>query len=72
MGFYAIGSSQPVIYWSFGKPAPQADGRIRYDFSNQPYSFMTPMGTYEARVVAVGSKGEKWMSDPSNPFSIVR
>lgn len=72
MGFYALGASSPVIAWSFGKPNIQTDGRIRYDFSNQPYLYMMPLGVYEIRVTAVSFDGKKGLSDPTVPLQIVR
>jgi len=51
-----------------GKRPPDADGKIRYDFSSAVAGWPLPGGNYEARVRAVGPEGAA-LSDPSNPFT---
>ena len=51
---------------TLGKPAPGSDGTIQVDFSVLT-SWPLPNGTYQARVVAVGSSGQG-VSDLSNIF----
>jgi len=65
---YLVGASAPFHTVSLGKPAPQADGKIRYDFSSQVVGWPLPGGVYEARVAAVGPNG-RGRSDVSNPFT---
>ena len=65
---YEVGTSSPFATMDMGKPSPDADGKIRYDFSSAVASFSFPGGNYEARVSAVGPEGEA-LSDPSNPFT---
>jgi len=65
---YLVGSSTPFGTLDMGKPSPDADGKIRYDFAAQVASWALPGGNYEARVSAVGPEGEA-LSDPSNPFT---
>ena len=68
LGVYVIGTSAPFATADVGKPSPEADGKIRYDFSAQLAAWQLPGGDYEARVSAVGPEGAA-LSDPSNPFS---
>ena len=65
---YPLGASAPVVSVDMGKPAPAADGKIRYDFSAEVAVWPLPDGDYEARVSAVGPEGSA-LSDPSNPFT---
>ncbi len=65
---YPVGGSAPFGTLDMGKPSPQGDGKIRYDFAAQIASLSLPGGNYEARVSAVGPEGEA-LSDPSNPFT---
>jgi hypothetical protein len=65
---YAAGAAQPTTTVSLGKPAPQADGKIRVDFSTLAGGWPLADGTYEARVAAVGTMGIA-SSDPSNAFA---
>jgi hypothetical protein len=65
---YLVGASTPLGTVDMGKPSPQTDGKIRYDFASQIASWSLPGGNYEARVSAVGPQGEA-LSDPSNPFT---
>ena len=68
LGVYVIGTSAPFATADMGKPSPEADGKIRYDFSALLAAWALPGGEYEARVSAVGPEGAA-LSDPSNPFS---
>ena len=61
------GATQPISTASLGKPAADADGKIRVDFSTVLVGWPPANGTYEARVAAVGPTGSG-QSDPSNPF----
>lgn len=65
---YLVGSASPLGTLDMGKPSPDADGKIRYDFAAQIAALSLPGGNYEARVSAVGPEGEA-LSDPSNPFT---
>jgi len=65
---YIVGATAPFHTVNLGKPAPEADGKIRYDFSSQIASWPLPGGTYESRVAAVGPTGVG-RSDVSNPFT---
>ena len=68
LGMFVVGSSVPFATVSMGKPDPEADGKIRYDFTAAVAGVSFPGGSYEARVSAVGPEGEA-LSDPSNPFT---
>jgi hypothetical protein len=68
LGVYALGASAPFATVDMGKPSPDADGKIRYDFSTQVAAWTLPGGDYDARVSAVGPEGAA-LSDPSNPFT---
>jgi len=61
------GATQPVTTASLGKPAPDADGKVRVDFSTILVGWPLGTGTYEAKVSAVGPTGAG-LSDPSNLF----
>ena len=65
---FVLGASTPFGTVEIGKPSPDADGKIRYDFSAQVTAWSLPGGNYEARVSAVGPEGAA-LSDPSNPFT---
>jgi lipoprotein signal peptidase len=65
---FPVGSSTAVGKVDMGKPSPDGDGKIRFDFSTQVTSWSLPGGNYEARVTAIGPQGEA-ASDPSNPFT---
>ena len=67
-GVYLVGAAAPFMTVDLGKPYPDADGRIRYDFASSVSGWPLPGGTYEARVSAVGPDGSAW-SSPSNPFT---
>jgi uncharacterized repeat protein (TIGR02543 family) len=68
LGVYLLGASAPVGTSNIGKPSPDPDGKIRYNFSSQVAAWYLPGGSYEARVSAVGPEGTA-LSDPSNPFT---
>ena len=65
---YPLGASAQVGTVDMGKPSPDADGKIRFDFSSHVAAWSLPGGEYEARVSAVGPEGAA-LSDPSNPFT---
>ena len=54
---YQIGAPTAFHTVDMGKPAPQTDGLIRYDFSSGLAAWPLPGGTYESRVAAVGPYG---------------
>jgi hypothetical protein len=66
---YQADAARPFQTVNLGKPSPQADGIIRYDFSSQIAAWPLPGGTYEARVAAVGPLGSG-RSDASNRFTL--
>ena len=66
--FYLIGATQPFQVTNLGKPVPEADGKIREDFTTRLSSWPLPVVLYETRVAAVGSTGIG-RSDVSNQFS---
>jgi len=68
---YTAGATVPFHWISLGKPAPAADGNIRFDFSGLVGRWPLPDGVhaYEARVSAVGPLGTG-RSTPSNPFTL--
>ena len=68
LSMYAVGASAPFATVDMGKPSPDLDGKIRYDFSNAAAGWPLPGGEYEARVSAVGPEGAA-LSDPSNAFT---
>jgi hypothetical protein len=68
LAFYLIGAAEPFVTMDMGKPTPEADGKIRYDFASGAGAWPLPGGDYEARVSAVGPEGSS-VSDPSNPFT---
>jgi uncharacterized repeat protein (TIGR02543 family) len=67
LGVYMLGASEPFAKIDMGKPDPEADGKIRYDFSSGVSGWPLTGSFYEARVSAVGPEGAA-LSDPSNPF----
>ena len=68
LGVYMLGASEPFTTVDMGKRPPDADGKIRYDFSSAVAGWPLPGGNYEARVRAVGPEGAA-LSEPSNPFT---
>jgi Bacterial Ig domain/Viral BACON domain len=66
--FYQAGSNQSIATVDIGKPAPQADGMIRVDFTNRLASFPLTGVDCSARVSAVGPAGSG-TSAPSNTFT---
>lgn len=67
---YLQGAASPFYTMSLGKPAPQGDGKIRYDFSANIAAWPLTGGIYESRVTAVGPTGTG-RSTVSNTFSFV-
>jgi hypothetical protein len=65
---YLEGATAPFHTVNMRKPAPQADGLIRYDFSGSVSGWPLPGGIYESRVAAVGPSGTG-RSTRSNPFT---
>jgi len=68
LGVYMAGAAAPFTRVDMGKPSPEYDGKIRYDFSSHVVGWPLPGGSYEARVGAVGPEGEA-LSEPSNQFT---
>jgi hypothetical protein len=68
LAMYSVGAATPFATVDMGKPNPEADGKIRYDFSAAATNWPLPGGNYEARVNAVGPEGAA-LSEPSNPFT---
>jgi len=65
--FYYVGGAQPFQVTNLGKPAPEADGKIRVPFLGY-ISEWPPSGIiYEARVSSIGVSGTG-ESAPSNLF----
>jgi len=67
-GVYLLGASAPFATVDLGKPSPQYDGKLRYEFASNVAGWPLPGGTYEARVSAIGPGGAA-PSAPSNPFT---
>lgn len=67
LGVYIVGASAPFATIDIGKPSPDADGKIRYDFASGVAGWPLTGSYYEARISAVGPEGAA-LSDPSNPF----
>ena len=65
--FYAVAGVQPLHVIEMGKPSPQSDGKIRFNFSALLGGWPVNGVVYEARVVAVGPGG-KTPSTVSNQF----
>jgi hypothetical protein len=65
--FYREGTTEPVLSVDLGKPAPQADGVIRVDYTSRVGSWPLPGVQTVARVTAVGPGGVA-TSTPSNTF----
>jgi hypothetical protein len=65
---FSVGASAPFHTVNMGKPGPQSDGFVRYDFSSGVSAWPLPGGTYEARVAAVGPGGTG-QSSASNSFT---
>ena len=68
LGVYMCGASAPFTTIDMGKPSPEGDGKIRFDFGSSVTAWPLPGGNYEARVSAVGPEGSA-PSEPSNPFT---
>ena len=65
--FYAVAGSQPLHVIDLGKPTPEADGRIRFNFASRLGGWPVVGVVYEARVAAVGPGGST-ASAISNQF----
>lgn len=65
--FFKAGTTERVLTVDLGKPAPQADGVIRVDYTNRIASWPLPGVECDARVSAVGPGGTG-SSTPSNTF----
>jgi hypothetical protein len=65
--FHTVGGSQPVHVIDLGKPAPQSDGKIRFNFTALLGAWPVDGVVYEARVAAVGPGGSA-VSTISNQF----
>jgi hypothetical protein len=61
------GATLPITTTRLGKPAADADGKLRVDFSAILIGWPLANGTYQARVAAIGPTGSG-QSDPSNLF----
>jgi hypothetical protein len=64
---YRAGTTERVLSVDLGKPAPQADGVIRVDYTARVASWPLPGVQSEARVTAIGPEGAS-TSNPSNTF----
>jgi hypothetical protein len=65
--FYYVGAPQPFQVTNLGKPAPEADGKIRVPFLGYITAWPPPGIMYEARVNTIGVSGTT-NSAPSNEF----
>ena len=65
--FYIVGGTQPVHVIELGKPTPDGDGTIRFNFSAPLGAWPVNGVVYEARVAAVGPGGST-LSAISNQF----
>ena len=65
---YLVGASAPFATLDMGKPSPDADGKIRYDFASSVVGWPLPGGEYQALVRVVGPEGSA-VSEPSNSFT---
>ena len=68
LAVYLVGASAPFTIVDMGKPSPDPDGKVRYDFSSEVVGWPLPGGNYEARIGAVGPEGSA-LSSQSNPFT---
>src|SRR5688500_17053968 len=68
LALYVSGTSTPTQTVNLGKPAADADGKIRVNFVNLLSTPVTAGVTYEARVSAVGPGGSG-VSALSKPFA---
>ena len=53
--FYSVGGTQPLHVIELGKPAPEADGKIRFNFASLLGAWPVSGVVYEARVAATRS-----------------
>ena len=66
--FYTVGGTQPLQLIAIGKPNPESDGKIRFNFTAQLGTWPANGVVYEARVAAVGPGGST-VSAISNQFA---
>src|SRR3954471_19518142 len=57
LSIYAAGQSTALQTLTIGKPAPDADGKIRVEFLSKMSVALTPGAMYETRVAASGPGG---------------
>src|SRR5689334_13450184 len=67
--FYAVGSEALLQSIDMGKPAPDADGLIRYSFAGALTGWAVQNVPYEARVIAIGRYGTSADAVTSNSFT---
>jgi hypothetical protein len=67
LSFYRAGTTERILAVDLGKPAPQADGMIRVDYTSRVASWPLPGVQVVALVTAIGPGGSG-ASDPSNTF----
>ena len=65
--FFAVGGTQPLHVIELGKPNPESDGKIRFNFAALLGAWPVAGVVYEARVAAVGPGGSS-QSTISNQF----
>lgn len=65
---YLVGASAPFATLDMGKPSPDPDGKIRYDFASSVAGWPVTGGEYQALVKVVGPEGSA-VSEPSNSFT---
>ena len=49
LGVYMVGAAAPFTTIDMGKPSPEADGKVRFDFATAVTGLPLPGGNYEAR-----------------------
>jgi hypothetical protein len=69
LAMYLAGAAAPFATVDMGKPNPDSDGKIRFDFARSAGSWPRPSSNFEARVRAVGPEGSA-LSEPSNLFTL--
>ena len=67
LAVYLVGAPAPFAIVDMGKPTPDPDGKIRFDFAPSAGNWPRPGTNFEARVSAVGPEGSA-LSEPSNLF----
>lgn len=72
LAFFFVGATDPVSHANIGKPGPDPDGKIRFNFTSTPDLIGVPLGwTYQAKIQVVGPEGSSWSSF-SNIFVFTR